>query len=96
MNMRKQTLADLEGMGRFDHTAGFIPDLLRNLQLRMGAAERVTAEQWLERHADWCEPYQPRISSSACKTRRDSELSDFCKGCRGILKRGVRQKGKGE
>jgi hypothetical protein len=46
----------------------------------------VTADQWLDRYTGWCEPFKVRISLDACKLRQDAELSDFCKGCKGMAK----------
>jgi hypothetical protein len=70
---------------RFDNKAGFGSTQQSFLQRGTGKTEYVTADQWLDRYADWCESYQARISSSACKLRRESELSEFCTGCKGTL-----------
>jgi hypothetical protein len=48
----------------------------------------MTVDQWLDWYAGWCEPFKARISPYTCKLRRqDSELSDFCKGYKGIRRR---------
>ena len=86
--MKRQTLSDLEEMGRFDTIAGFGSNLPRFPQRGEGKTECETADQWLDRNAGWCEPFKARISPETCKLRRqDAELSDFCKGCTGIRKR---------
>jgi hypothetical protein len=84
--MRCQTLSDLEETVRFENNAGFGATLPRYLQRGTGKTGFMTADQWLERYAGWCESYKARISSVACKSRRDSELNEFCKGCKGICK----------
>jgi hypothetical protein len=85
--MRWQTLPDLEEMWRLDKD-GLSPNQSRYPKRGTGKAECcVTADQWLDRYAGWCEPFQVRITPDACKLRRNSELSDFCKGCKGIRKR---------
>lgn len=86
MNMRYQTLSDLEEIVRFDNKAGFDATLPRYLQRGTGKTGFMTADQWLERNAGWCESYQARISPDACKSRRDSQLNEFCKGCKGVRK----------
>jgi hypothetical protein len=92
--MRWQSLPDLEEMWRLDNKDGISPSQSRYPQRRTGKAECcVTADQWLDRYAGWCEPFQVRISPDACKFRRNSELSDFCKGCKGIRKRGGKAAG---
>jgi hypothetical protein len=86
--MKWQTLSNLEEMGRFDNKAGFGSNLPRYQQRGVGKTECVTADQWLDRYTGLCEPFKVRISPDACKLRRqDAELSDFCKGCKGISKR---------
>jgi hypothetical protein len=87
MIMGWQTLSDFEEMLRFDDKARFGHNLPRYLQKRAGKTECLTAEQWLDRYTGWCEPFKARISPDACKSRKGSELSDFCKGCTGIRNR---------
>jgi hypothetical protein len=87
--MSRQAFSDLEEMGRFDNKAGFGSNQLRYPQRRVAKTECVTVDQWLDRYAGWCEPLQARISDDACKSRRDSELSDICKECKG---KGIRKK----
>ena len=82
--MKWHTLSDLEEMGRFNNKAGFGSNLPHYPQRGAGKTECVTADQWLDRHTGWCKPFKVRISPEACELRQDSELSDFCKGCKGI------------
>ena len=82
--MKWRTLSDLEEMGRFNNKAGFGSNLPSYPQRGAGKTECVTADQWLDRHTGWCKPFKVRISPEACELRQDSELSDFCKGCKGI------------
>ena|SRR5665647_1711072 len=84
--MRCQTLSDLEETVRFENNAGFGTTLPRYLQRGAGKTGFMTAEQWLDRYAGWCESYQARISPDACKSRQNSALNEFCKGCKGIRK----------
>lgn len=84
--MRGQMLSGSEEMGRFDNNAGFGFKQPRYLQRGAGTTEFMTTEQWLDRYAGWCESYKARISSVACKSRRDLQLNEFCKGCKGIRK----------
>jgi len=86
--MRWQTLPGLDEMVWLDTKTGFGPNQSLYPQRGTGKTECMTADQWLDRHAGWCEPFKVRISPDACKLRRNSELSDFCKGCRGIRTRG--------
>ena len=83
--MRCQTLSDLGKIVWFENKAGFDVIQPRYPQKRGGKTECMTADQWLDRYAGWCESYKARISSAACKLRRESELSEFCTGCKGIL-----------
>lgn len=91
--MRCQTLSDLEETVRFENNVGFGAALPRYLQRGTGKTEFMTADQWLERYAGWCESYQARISPVACKSRRDSQLNEYCKGCKGIRKRSEKPAG---
>jgi hypothetical protein len=86
--MRCQTLSDLEETVRFENNAGFGATLPRYLKRGTGKTEFMTADQWLERYAGWCESYQARISPYACKSRQNSALNEFCNGCKGIRKSG--------
>lgn len=74
-------------MGRFDDKAGVGYHQPRYPQRGVGRTERVIADQWLDRYTGWCELFKVRISPDACKLRQDTEMSDFCKGCKGISKR---------
>lgn len=85
--MRCQTSYDQEEVVRFDNNAGFDAPMPRLSRRTAGKAEHMTADQWLDRYAGWCESYKARISSFACKLRQNSELSDFCKGCKGVGKK---------
>ncbi len=85
--MRCQTLSDLEEIVWFENIAGFGATQPRYPQKKAGKSECMTADQWLDRYSDWCEPYKARISSAACKSRQKSELSEFCMGCKGIRNR---------
>lgn len=85
--MKWQTSSDLEEMGRFDNKAGFGSNQLRYPQRGVGITECVTADQWLDRYTGWCEQFKVRISPDACKLRQVAELSDLCKGCKGMRKR---------
>ena len=84
--MRSQTLYDLKEMVRFDTKAGFGTTQPLYAQRGTGKTEYITADQWLDRYAGWCESYQARISPDACKSRQNSALNEFCKGCKGIRK----------
>jgi hypothetical protein len=84
--MRCQALSDPEETVRFGNNAGFGATLPRYLQKETGKTELMTAAQWLDRNAGWCESYQARISPDACKSRQNSGLNEFCKGCKGIRK----------
>jgi hypothetical protein len=92
--MRWQTLPDLEEMWRLDNKDGISPKQSHYPKRGAGKTECcVTADQWLDRNTGWCEPFKVRISSDACKLRRRSELSDFCRGCKGIRTRGGKPAG---
>ena len=88
--MSCQTLFDLEEMMRFYSKTGFSSKQLRFSQRGTGKTECLTADQWLDRYAGWCEPFKARISAEACKSRQGSGLSEFCMGCKGILKRSAK------
>jgi len=79
-------LSDLEETVRFENNAGFGSTLPSYPQRGTRKTGFMTADQWLERYAGWCESYQARISSAACKSRQNSALNEFCKGCKGIRK----------
>jgi hypothetical protein len=84
--MKLQTLSDLEELERFDSKGGVGYNLPRYPQRRTGKTKCETADQWLDSYAGWCEPFKARMSKDTCKSRKNAELSDFCKGCEGIRK----------
>ena len=82
-----QASSNLEEIGRFIKRAVLGTNQTRYTQRGAGKTECMTADQWLDQYAGWCEPFKARISPDACKLRRDSDLNDLCNVCKGIRKK---------